>query len=450
MEVPMALSVHADELDQLDITTTARYVAEGFPWREWDVLRDVAPVYRYERPGVPACWVVTRYDDIKQVERQPDVFVNGGPILRLDSAERLARLDEFKVRQAERWGWDPDEPLDMVYRDRPDHTDFRMLSVPAFTRGAMARLEADLADLARTFVDRFVEAARQAVVDGGDGGDRGDGSVDVVSTLSVGVPLATICRIIGVPTSDWTDILRWTDGLMFPAATVAHAHDGETTPDTRRRLGVEYKTYLDDLIAARRRQPGDDLASALVHATIDGVALTDQQLHGYLVLLVGAGNETTRNAITGGVHALLEHPLERDRLTADPAGLIATATEEILRWTSPVVQFARTATTDVVLAGVTIRAGDTVTLWYPSANRDERQFEDPYRFDVGRHPNLHLAFGFGEHFCLGANLARWELRAVFRELAPHLASLESAGPLRRHADLHVPAIQEYRVHWTGP
>ena len=126
----MAVSAHADDLDQLDITTTARYVEHGFPWREWDVLRDVAPVYRYERPGVPACWVVTRYDDIKQVERQPDLFINGGPILRLDSDERLARLDDFKVRQAERWGWDPDEPLDMVYRDRPDHTDFRMLSLP--------------------------------------------------------------------------------------------------------------------------------------------------------------------------------------------------------------------------------------------------------------------------------------------------------------------------------
>ena len=442
----MTVSVHADDLDQLDITTTSRYVEHGFPWREWDVLRDVAPVYRYERPGVPPCWVITRYDDIKQVERQPDVFINGGPILRLDSDERLARLADFKVRQAQRWGWDRDEPLDMVYLDRPDHTDFRMLSMSRFTRGAMTRLEADLAELAHTFVRRFVEAGRRAAADGG---DRGDGSLDVVATLSVGVPLATICRIIGVPTTDWTDILRWTDGLMFPATAAGGAHDGETPRDTRRRLGREYKQYVDDLIADRRARPADDLATALVHATIDGVPLTDQQLHGYLVLLVGAGNETTRNAITGGVHALLEHPSERDRLAADPEDLVETATEEILRWTSPVVQFARTATTDVELGGVSIRAGDTVTLWYPSANRDERQFADPYRFDVGRNPNHHLAFGFGEHFCLGANLARWELRAVFRELAPHLASLEAAGPLHRHADLHVPAIQEFRVRWVG-
>jgi cholest-4-en-3-one 26-monooxygenase len=443
----VALPVQDVELDALDITTTARYVEHGFPWQEWDRLREHAPVYRYDRPGVPVCWVVTRYDDIKQIERRPDVFRNAGPILRLDSEERLQRLDEFKTRQAERWGWDPHEPLDMVYLDRPEHMDFRNLSVPSFTRSSMVRLEEDLTTLARRFVGAFAAAARQAALDGG---DRGDGSIDVVSALSLGVPLATICQIIGVPTSDWTDIVRWTDGLMFPAVAQDYARPGESQRDTRRRLGREYKEYLDALIAARRGDgTGTDLATSLVHATIDGAPLTDQQLHGYLLLLIGAGNETTRNAITGGVHALLTHPDERDRLARDPIGLNETAVEEILRWTSPVVQFARTAVADFELGDTTIHAGDTVTLWYPSANRDERQFPDPYRFDIGRDPNLHLAFGFGEHFCLGANLARWELRAVFRELAPHLVHLEAASEVRRHPDLHVPAIHHFRVRWVG-
>jgi cholest-4-en-3-one 26-monooxygenase len=443
----MALRTGDVELDQLDITTTARYVDHGFPWHEWDLLRERAPVYWYDRPGVPACWVVTRYDDVKQVERRPDVFINGGPILRLDSDERLRRLATFKRRQAERWGWDGDEPLDMVYLDRPEHVDFRALSVPSFTRGSMVRLETDMAALAHRFVSEFVAAAQQAARDGG---YRGDGSIDVVSKLSVGVPLATICQIMGVPTTDWTDILRWTDGLMFPSVTPTYALPGEPERDTRRRLGLEYKQYLDTLIDDRRRHPeGDDVATALVHGTVDGRPLTDQQLHGYLVLLVGAGNETTRNAITGGVHALLTHPGERDRFARDPDALHLTATEEILRWTSPVVQFARTAVTDYELNGTHIRAGDTVTLWYPSANRDERQFPDPYRFDLGRDPNLHLAFGFGEHFCLGANLARWELRAVFRELAPQLVHFETASAVRRHADLHVPAIHQFRVRWVA-
>jgi cytochrome P450 len=306
----------------------------------------------------------------------------------------------------------------MIYRDRPVHSDFRMLSVPAFTRGAMVRLERELAELAKEFVGRFVDIARDA-----------DGPVDVVSNLSLGVPLATICRIMGLPASDWTDIVRWTDGLMFPAATDVHA--GETLRDARRRLGREYKEYLDALIVERRRHPGDDLASALVHATIDGVALTDQQLHGYFVLIIAAGNETTRNAITGGVHALLHHPDQRDRLATDPAGMVETAAEEILRWTSPVVQFARTARQDYELNGVTIRAGDTVTLWYPSANRDERQFADPYTFDIGRRPNLHLAFGFGEHFCMGAHVARVELETIFRHLVARLESFEVVGPVER-------------------
>ena len=444
----MTLSVHADELDQLDITTTARYVEHGFPWREWDVLRDVAPVYWYERPGVPPCWVVTRYDDVKQVERQPDVFINGGPILRLDSDERLARLADFKVRQAQRWGWDPDEPLDMVYRDRPDHTDFRMLSMSGFTRGAMTRLEADLAELAATFVARFVDVARQAAADGG---DRGDGSVDVVSTLSVGVPLATICRIIGVPTSDWTDILRWTDGLMFPATAAAHGtrrRDATATP----AAGSGSSTRSTSTTSSPSAGDGPVTTSPRPSSTPPSTTRRSPTSSCTGTSCCSSGPATRPPATPSPVASTRcsSTRRERDRLAADPAGLVETATEEILRWTSPVVQFARTATADVELGGVTIRAGDTVTLWYPSANRDERQFADPYRFDVGRDPNHHLAFGFGEHFCLGANLARWELRAVFRELAPHLASLEAAGPVHRHADLHVPAIQEFRVRWVGP
>jgi cytochrome P450 len=439
-------STQVVDLEAIDITTLSQYVEQGFPWEAWDHLRDHAPVYWYDRPGVPPCWVVTRYDDIKTIERHPDLFINGGPILRLDSEERLARLAAFKLREAERWGWDPDEALDMVYLDRPEHLDFRSLSMPAFSRPSMRRLEEDLAALARRFVEEFVAAARRAARDGG---DRGDGSIDVVSTLSVGVPLATICQIIGVPTADWTDILRWTDALMFPGLTARYGQPGETQRDTRRRLGREYKAYLDGLIDDRRQGDGDDVTTSLVHATIDGAPLTDQQLHGYLRLLIGAGNETTRNAITGGLHALCAHPRERDRLAADPAGLNETAVEEILRWTSPVVQFARTAIADFEIHETTIRPGDTVTVWYPSANRDERQFPNPYRFDAGRQPNHHLAFGYGEHFCLGASLARWELRAVFRELAAHLPAVELAGEPRRHPDLHVPAIHELRVRWVG-
>jgi cytochrome P450 len=431
-------------LDELDITTISMYVERGYPWAAWDQLRAEAPVYRYERPGFPPFWAVTRYEDVHTVHSHPEVFINGGPILRIDSEYALSRLEHFRQRQAERYGWDPDEVLDMVYLDRPEHLDMRMLTMRRFTPASMRRLEADLDALAERFVSDFVATARRAAADGG-------AAVDLVAELSTGVPLATICRLMGVPTEDWTDICRWTDMLFMADLAEQHALPGETTRDVRRRLGREFKTYLDDLIADRRRRGpdgGDDLATSLVHATIDGRPLTEQQLHGYLMLLIGAGNETTRNAITGGVQAFIEHPDQARRLAEDPS-LLQSAVEEVLRWTSPVIQFARTAVSDFELAGTTIAAGDTVVLWYPSANRDERQFPEPYRFDVGRDPNYHLAFGHGTHFCLGANLARWELRAVFKHLAPHLGQLELAGGPRRLGHLHVGAIHSLPVRWCG-
>jgi len=437
----MAITESQPELDELDITTLDRYVRNGYPWQAWDVLRDQAPVYRYERPGFPPFWAVTRYDDVHTVHSHPEVFINGGPILRLDTVEGLDGIERFKRRQNERYGWNPDAPMDMVFLDRPEHLDLRMLTMRRFTPASMRKLETDLAEMARHFVAEFVDRARAA---------RGE-PLDLVANLSVGVPLATICGLMGLPRDDWSRILAWTDMLLFPDVAAEHVQPGETPRDIRRRLGREFHEFRDDLIARRRAagpDGGDDLATLLVHATIDGRPLDDQQLHGYLTLLIGAGNETTRNAITGGVKALLEHPDQRDRLAADPDGLVDTAIEELLRWTSPVIQFARTATEDFELAGTTIAAGDTVVLWYPSANRDERQFDEPYRLDLGRNPNYHLAFGHGQHFCLGANLARWELRAVFRELAPHLRNLELAGEPARLPNLHVGAIGSMPVRWV--
>lgn len=436
----MTITDHQPELDELDITSLDRYVEDGYPWQAWDLLREFAPVYRYERPGFPTFWAVTRYDDVHTVHSNPEVFINGGAILRLDTEAGLEGIERFKRRQFERFGWDPTAPMDMVFLDRPEHLDLRMLTMRRFTPASMRKLETDLADMAQRFVAEFV---RRAQADAGE-------PLDLVANLSVGVPLATICGLMGLPESDWPRILAWTDMLLFPTVAAENAQPGETPRDIRRRLGREFHEWRAELIEARRASgpDGPDLASLLVHATIDGEPLNDQQLHGYLSLLIGAGNETTRNAITGGVQALLEHPDQRDRFAADPDGLVETAVEELLRWTSPVIQFARTATQDFELNGTTIKAGDTVGLWYPSANRDERQFDEPYRLDLGRTPNYHLAFGHGQHFCLGANLARWELRAVFRELAPHLPHLELAGPPERLANLHVGAIGSLPVRWV--
>jgi cholest-4-en-3-one 26-monooxygenase len=419
----------AERLAAIDIHTTARYEAEGYPWADWDLLRDEAPVHWYVRDGVAPFWAITRYDDVKSVGADSASFINGGPRLRLASVRHDERMWEVKAKRDARYGWDAEEPFDMVYFDDPRHTEFRQLVARSFTPARCRRMADSLARHAERFVGELTDRL------------AADGRADLVEDLAVALPLATICELMGVPVDDWSDIHRWTDS-MFDTDSMIWARPGEERAEMRRRLRIEYFDYLDELIARKRAAPGEDLASTLVAADLASGPLTQQQLHGYLMLLIAAGNETTRNATSRGVLALLDHRDQLARLQDDPDRFLEPAVEEIVRWTSPVIQFARTATREVTLHGQTIRAGDTVGLWYPSANRDERQFVDPYRFDVGRDPNFHVGFGHGPHFCLGANLARWELRAMFRELlrVGLLDRLAPAGPGEWMTDLHVGAL----------
>ena len=423
------------DLSHIDLADIERYKTSGYPWQQYALLREHAPVFWHETATSPPFWAVTRHADVHTVHSHPEIFINSGPILRMDSYEGLQGLARFQQRDAERHGWDPDEPLDMVYRDRPDHLDFRTITMRRFTPRAMRRFEDRLDELAKQHVAAFVERLESGEV------------FDLVETLSTPVPLATICELLGIDPSMWSQLNEWTNILFEPDSGADFARPGESVPDVRRRLGREFFEFRRDILDERRRAgpDADDMITALVHATIDGEPLTEQQLHGYLNLLINAGNETTRNSITGGVMAFSEHPAEAVRYASDPDKYTETAVEEILRWTSPVIQFARTAVADFELAGTDIRSGDTVVLWYPAANRDGRVFEDPERFDVGRDPNFHLAFGHGHHFCLGANLARWEMRAVFRALAPWLAEIEVVGQPDIAHHLHVYNVKKLAV-----
>ena len=346
------VSSSVDSLEDVDIHSLDRYVADGYPWADWDRLREQAPIYWYEREGFPSFWAVTRYADIHTVGAHPEVFSNAGPILRLDTTEQLDRFAVFRQRQAEKYGWDPDESMDLVFKDRPEHLDLRLLTMRRFTPAAMRRLESDLDQLSRKFVGEFIQKASSS-----------SEPIDIVSELAVAVPLATICSLMGLPSTDWARLSEMTDQLLIGELAEEQARQGESLADVRRRLGLELFDYLEALIADRRaRGPegGDDLATLLVHATVDGTPLTQQQLHGYLMLLIGAGNETTRNSIAGGVSVLLEHRDQAELLASDPDALVETAVEEIMRWVSPVIQFARTAVSDFELNGVLIRAGRIV------------------------------------------------------------------------------------------
>jgi cholest-4-en-3-one 26-monooxygenase len=425
-----------DTLAAIDLHTIDRWHATGYPWEAWARLRRDAPVYWYDRDGIEPAWMVTRHADVKAVSAASGSFINGGPQLRYAAHDYNERARSAKLRKADLHGWDPDLADDMIYLDAPEHTQLRRLTGRLFTPAKCRAMAAMLEEHANSFVADFERALDER------------GEVDLVNDFAVKLPLATICSMLGLPTSDWADIHRWTDA-MFDVDTMRWALPDEDRRSMRKRLHQEFHQYIDDIISSKRAKPGDDLATHLVHAGIDGVPLRHQELHGYLKLIISGGNETTRNAISRGVLALLDQPEQIELFEADPQRLVATLADEVVRFTSPVIQFVRTATGDVEVGGQQVRAGQMVVLWYPSANRDDTVFSEPDRLDITRDPNEHLGFGHGAHFCLGANLARWELKAIFTALARAgtMSRLEVAGPPRWLTDLHVGAIAEVAVRW---
>lgn len=416
-------------LERIDILTPSLYVERGYPWDEWDLLRREAPVHWYERDDVEPFWAVTRHADVLAISKRPDIFINGGPRLRLtlkgETEILRGGLDAFGKER----GWDPDEPPDFVFMDDPRHRNFRLPASRSFTPGRMRAMASHFDDLARQFTGEFTEALETQARDGG--------HCDFVTELAAKLPVAAIGEMMGLPPGDWKKIFKWTNAIVGEVLPEDRL-PGESVEEAANRGMNEFRSYLEQRVHERRAAGADrdDLFDTIVGAEVEDHALNDQQLIGYLMLIIGAGNETTRNATTGGVIALIEHPEQRELLCRNPA-LLSSAIEEILRWTSPVIQFLRTPTQDFELCGQKIRAGETVGVFYPSANRDERVFADPYRFDIRRSPNPHLAFGHGAHFCLGSNLARAELRAILAALLPVLPRLEIAAPPRRIPNLHV-------------
>jgi cytochrome P450 len=424
-------------LDTLDIHSTDLYVSRGYPWKEWDLLRREAPIHWYERDGIDPFYAITRHQDVLTVSKHSEVFVNSRRLRLQSRSDDERQAISIRMRNEMR-GWDPDEPSDFILMDDPRHRDFRLLTAKRFTPAALRKLEVHFADLSRQFASEFETELAAS-------GQRGE-SCDFVKGFAEKLPLAAIGEMMGLPDGDWKRLKQLTN-VMIGAPEVDFFEDGEDRNVGVWRAVEEMTEYMIRLVHDRRAKgpAAEDLSTQLIHSTLYGSQLTEQQLQGYLFVILAAGNETTQNAISGGVNALLENPEQRDLLCANPE-LVVSAAEEILRWTSPVLQFARTAIEDFELSGVEIKAGEDVGMWYPSANRDEAVFENPYAFDITRNPNRHLAFGgYGAHFCLGANLARWELRAALRALIPVLPKMELAGRAERVPNLHVSAIHRLPV-----
>ena len=347
------------------------------------MLRNDAPVVFMEEPEIegfekgPGFWSVTRYADVMAVSRHPDLFCSGQGTMVPDMPQEI---NEFLGS--------------MINMDAPRHTRLRMIVNRAFTPRMVARIDDDVRVRARNIVARVAER----------------GSCDLVSEIAAPLPLEIICEMMGIPRDSWGRILELTNVILG---------DQERAPDLGALMAavLEMAQIAQAVGEDRLARPQDDLVSAMMAAEVDGEHLQPMEMASFFILLAAAGNETTRNAISHGVRMLTLHPDQRAVWQADVERVTPTAVEEIVRWASPVIHFRRTATADTEIAGVAVAEGDKVVIWYESANRDERAFTDPFTFDVTRDPNEHVGFGAGgPHFCLGANLARREIRVMFEEL----------------------------------
>lgn len=385
-----------DALDLMEDTW-----ATGVPHETFARLRREAPVSWHELEGekAPGFWAVTKHADVRAVSRDPGTYSSEamGTFILDPTPEGLAVMR-----------------LTLLNMDPPKHNRYRRLVNRGFTPRMIRLLEEHIDQRATSIVD--------AVID--------KGEIDLVAEVSAEMPAQVICDMIGVPAEDRKQIVEWTN-------TMVGFDDPywQNTPEAGELAAAQIYAYCDELAEQRRTDPRDDILSVLVHAEVDGERLSREELDMFFVILAVAGNETTRNLITHSIQALIDHPDQRDLLLADPS-LWDSAVEELLRWGSSIHNFRRTATRDTELGGQQIKAGDKVVVYYLSANFDEDVFDDPFTLDVTRSPNDHLTFGGGgEHFCLGANLARAEIKAMVREVVTRLPDLEVVGePVRMRSD----------------
>ncbi len=392
---------------------------DGVPYVTLQRLRDEDPVSWSEETEGSGFWSLVRYDDVIRANHDWDTFTSTQGI----------RLEEMDAEETE-------ARRTMMELDPPQHTRLRRLVNRGFTRNTVAGFEDAIRALARSVILEALEHEE----------------FDFVTHIARQLPMRMLGRLLGVPDADAEQLVVWGDQLLANTDPEYTDHVVDLTDTEQFRLipfrspaGLEVFRYAQQAAAQRRQQPTDDVISRLLAPTSDGTPLSDLEFNNFFALLVAAGNDTTRYTITGGLKALLDHPAQLERLRRDPS-LIPRATEEILRWTTVTMHFRRTATCDVAVGNRLIRRGDKVVLWWMGADYDERAFPDPYRFDIERTPNDHVAFGRnGPHLCLGAWLARMEVRLTLEELLPRVVSIEQAGQHERLRSNFISGIKHLPV-----
>ncbi|CKH64192.1 cytochrome P450 [Mycolicibacterium smegmatis] len=402
----VAISAQAREYSPFDITSHEFWsrpfavrdetfaqlrAAEGLSWHQ-----PLSTLFDVEEPGF---WALTRRADIQFVSQHPELFTSAQGVALDPMPADVQKFATF-----------------FLMMDPPEHTVYRRLISSAFTPRNVRRIEEQIHANAVDVVDQLI----------------GVGNVDFVEACSAQLPMRTISDMLGVPKADQPALAKAAEKL-FSMSDDEYSSLEERAVATINEIMLISNTGVE-LAKFRRANPGDDLMTSIVNAEVDGHRLTDEEIGAFLILLASAGNDTTKQTTTHAMMALAAHPDQRDWLMADFDGRIGSAVEEFVRWATPVIQFARFATEDVEVAGQTIRAGEKVGLFYCSANRDEAVFTDPQRFDLSRSPNPHLGFGGGgPHFCLGNQLAKTELRNLFRELLTRLKTIEFGEPELLHS-----------------
>ena len=384
-------------------------------------LRANNPVAWVDNRPYRPFWAITKHADITAVERANNLFLSEPrPLL------STAVADDFAKEQL-----DAGTGLrTLIHMDDPHHRKVRAIGADWFRPKAMRDLKVHVDELAKRYVDRMRDIGPEC---------------DFVTEIAVNFPLYVIMSLLGLPEEDFPRMHMLTQE-MFGGDDEEYNKRGQS-PEEQLQILLDFFTYFSQLTASRREHPTEDLASAIANGRIDGEPLSDVDTASYYVIVASAGHDTTKDAISGGLLALIENPSELERLRQD-MGLMPTAVEEMIRWTTPVKEFMRTAAEDTTVRGVHIAKGESVYLAYVSGNRDEEVFDEPFRFDVGRDPNKHVAFGYGVHFCLGAALARMEMTSLYSELIPRLESIELAGKPELSATTFVGGLKHLPIRYS--
>ena len=378
----------------INLISPETFAATGHPWEQYAWLRKNAPVYWHDEPNGPGFWAITKYEDVRTISRLPKVFSSYETSVMLPDPDPMGLY-------AQR--------LMMLNMDPPQHDRFKLLVSRGFTPKNAPLLRPKIEELARDIVDAVLAK----------------GECDFVTEIAGRLPSGLIAELMGMPRADGE--------RLYDLTEIMHTNDDAIAPPEIKMNAVgEMLGYAQSVADLKRQSPGDDLATILVNAEVDGDHLTDEEFQWFFLLLVNAGGDTTRNLLAAGLQVLFDHPDQRTKLMGDLDGLLGSAVEEMLRFCSPVTHFKRTAMQDTVVGGQSIKAGERVVMFYGSANRDEDIFENADTFDVARHPNPHVAFGAGgPHLCLGMHVARVELAVMFRELLTRMPHIEAGGPIER-------------------